>query len=90
MENKIAFVLCYYSNPVAVLIMDENETEVELKSKLERAIKEELCTDSDSQFELRMGELGDWGETTELSVTCVTDGFQVTDDEFTLMKTVSY
>jgi len=91
MEGKIAFVLSYFRNPVAVIIVDEKSfNSTELRSKLETAIKEEVSADEDTQFELRLNWIGDWGETCPLSVTYVTDGVQLVDEEFTLMKTVMY
>lgn len=91
MKGKIAFVLSYFNNPVGVIVVDEMDLDsTNLRSKIEEAIKEEVTADDDSQFELRLHWIGDYGETSKLSVTYVTDGVQLVDDEFTIMKTVMY
>lgn len=77
----------YYGKPcAAILAANENE----LKNKLKTAIIEEACADNNSQFSLTLGRLGDWGEKTEIKTSYVNDGELVEDNEFTLVKTVSY
>jgi hypothetical protein len=85
--KKTAYILKYHGQGVAV-ILAENDSE--LKEKLKDAIQEEAVAEKDAQFSLKLGEMGDWGEDTTIKTSYVNDGELVEDDEFTLMKTVSY
>ncbi len=85
--EKIAYILLYFGKAVAVIMAASEE---ELKNKLKDAIQEEACAEKDGQFELGLEELGDWGETSTIFTKYVNDGALVEDNEFTLMKTVSY
>lgn len=85
--TKIAYILNYMGKAVAV-IMAQDETE--LKEKLKPAIQEEVGTDEDTQFSLKLENLGDWGEKTKIQTSYVVDGALMDDDEFTIIKTVSY
>lgn len=85
--KKTTYILNYYGKGVAVIIA-ENETE--LKEKLKVAIQEEACAEKNAQFSLALGEMGDWGEDTNIKTSYVNDGELVEDNEFTLVKTVSY
>lgn len=85
--KKIAYILNYMGRAVAVIMAaDENE----LKEKLKPAIQEEVGAETDGQFSLSLGTLGDWGEDTKIKTSYVQDGSLVDDDDFTVMKTVSY
>jgi len=85
--KKTTYILNYYGKGVAV-ILAENETE--LKEKLKTAIIEEACAEKDGQFSLSLSDMGDWGEDTNIKTSYVNDGALVEDNEFTLVKTVSY
>lgn len=86
--NKESYVLRdAFGNSVAVILAAD---ETELRTKLETAIKEEVSADADGQFELEIGELGDWGEDTPIKTKYVYDGLLVTDDGFSVVKTISY
>lgn len=85
--EKIAYILLYFGKAVAVIMA---ATEEELKAKLKDAIQEEACAEKDGQFSLELGRIGDWGEDTTIKTSYVNDGALVEDNEFTLMKTVSY
>lgn len=87
MEKNTHFVLTAKASIVAVIIAD-NETE--LKEKLATAIKEEVNADSDGQFELTLGRLGDWGESAYVRALYVADDVLVDDDDFELIKTICY
>ncbi len=85
--KKIAYILNYMGRAVAVIMAaDENE----LKEKLKPAIQEEVGAEVDAQFSLKLETLGDWGEDTKLKTSYVNDGELIEDNEFTIMKTVSY
>jgi hypothetical protein len=85
--KKTAYILNYYGRSVAVIFAD---SETELKEKLTDAIKEEVCADNGAQFSLALGRIGDWGEDTDIKTSYVNDGELIEDNEFTLVKTVSY
>lgn len=84
--EKTGYVLSYYGNAVAIIIADETE----LKEKVATAIKEEVCAETDAQFELTIGRMGDWGEDVRLATRYVNDGSLVEDNEFKLTKLVTY
>jgi hypothetical protein len=73
--------------PAAVI---NAESQANLKEKTERAVKEHLSVEPDTQFSLAIGRIGDWGEETQVTAQYVDDGELITDSEFTLTKTVSY
>jgi hypothetical protein len=85
--SKTSYILTYFRKPVAVI---NAESQADLKQKTTRAIQEHLSVENDSQFELSIGRIGDWGEETQVTAKYVDEGSYVTDDEFTLIKTVSY
>ena len=85
--TKIAYILKYYGNAVAVIMAQD---EAELKEKLKTAIQEEAVAEKDGQFSLKMETVGDWGEDTKIATSYVNDGELVEDNEFSIMKTVSY
>lgn len=84
--SKTSYILSLSGNPVAVI---NAESKADLNVKTERAIREEVCADADG-FKLYIGEIGDWGEDTEIEVTYKSDGVKVKEKEFVLMKCVSY
>lgn len=84
------FVLNQFGTPIAVITL-KSLNEEELKAKLAEAIKVEVDADADSQFSLRVGRLGDYGETTNLSVDYVQDGELIQqDDSFNCVLVVTY
>lgn len=85
--SKTSYVLSHQGSPVAVI---NAESQANLKEKVSRAIKEEVSAEADGQFELTIGEMGDWGEDTDIKTKYVNDGELVEDDEFVLTKMVSY
>lgn len=85
--KKTTYILSYHGNPCAVII---TEKESELEGKLKTAIQEEVSAEKDAQFSLNIKRMGDWGEKTEIKTSYVNDGELVEDNEFTLVKTVSY
>jgi hypothetical protein len=84
---KEIFILSAYGKPVAVILA---KGEKKLHDLVSIAITEETCADRDGQFELKIGRLGDIGETTEITVSYVNDGELITTNEFVLNKVVSY
>jgi hypothetical protein len=85
--SKTSYILTYMGKPAAVI---NTESQASLEEKTERAVKEHLSVEPDTQFSLSIGRIGDWGKETQVTAQYVDDGFLVTDNEFTLMKTVSY
>lgn len=85
--KKTAYILNYHGRGVAV-ILAENETE--LKEKLKTAIQEEVSADNEGQFSLTLGRMGDWFESTDIKTSYVNDGELIEDNEFSLVKTISY
>ena len=85
--SKTSYILSHNGSPVAVI---NTESITNLKTKLTRAIKEELIIDEDTQFSVLIGEMGDWGEDTDIKTLYLNDGQLIEDNEFVLMKTVSY
>ena len=84
----VTTVLNYFGKAIAVIICD---TEEQLKAKVETAIKEEVEPDEDTQFELTIGRVGDYGETTEVRVSYVEGGELIQGcDYFDLVKVVNY
>lgn len=88
--KKTVYILKYMGNGVAVILLNKEDNKEELKTKLSEAIKTEVNADADTQFSLKIGILGDWGEDTDITTSYVTDGSLVEDNEFNIMKTVSY
>ena len=87
--KQTTFVLTNQGSPCAVIIANEENT-TEFETKVSQAIKEEVVADEDTQFELQIGTIGDWGEDIEIKTTYVNNGELITDDEFQLRKLVSY
>ncbi len=85
--KKETYILKHYGDAVAVILAAD---EAELKEKLKPAIQEEVSAEKDGQFSLTVAALGDWGEDTKIKTSYVNEGELVDDDEFTVMKTVSY
>ncbi|MEK6829807.1 MAG: hypothetical protein AABY15_06835 [Nanoarchaeota archaeon] len=85
--KKPTYILNHYGKGVAVILA---ENDLELKEKLKTAIQEEAVAETDGQFSLEIGEMGDWGEDTEIKTSYVNDGALIEDNDFTLVKTVSY
>lgn len=85
--EKAIFVLTYMGKAVAAI---QAESETQLKEKVATAIKEEVSAEPDTQFSLRVGRIGDWGETTTVKTDYVNDGLLIQDEEFTLTKLVAY
>lgn len=85
--KNIAYILIYMGNPVAAIIA-QNETEVE--PKLKDAIQEEVGAEKDAQFSLNIPRMGDWGEQVSINTSYVQEGTLIEDNEFKLMKTVTY
>jgi len=85
--EKITYILVYQGNPVAVIIAGD---EFELTNKLGKAIQEEVSAEEDGQLEISIDRIGDWGESTPIKSKYVQDGFLVDDNEFSLIKTITY
>jgi hypothetical protein len=85
--SKTSYVLSHNGSPVAIVNAESNEN---LKEKVSRAIKEEVCAEPDGQFELTIGRIGDWGEDINIKTAYVNDGYLINDDDFVLTKLVSY
>jgi hypothetical protein len=85
--EKIVYILIYQGNPVAVITAGDD---FELTKKLGKAIQEEVSAEEDGQLECSIDRIGDYGETTPIKSRYVQDGCLVDDNEFALMKTVSY
>ncbi len=85
--SKTSYILTYMGKPAAVI---NAESQANLKEKAERAVKEHLSVEPDTQFSLSIGRIGDWGEETQVTAEYVDEGSLITDSEFTLTKTVSY
>lgn len=81
------YILKHYGQAVAVIV---TENEGQLNDKVKTAIQEEVGAEKDGQFSLNISRMGDWGEDTPIKTTYVSDGELIEDDEFKLMKTVSY
>jgi hypothetical protein len=89
----ITYILSYNGNGIAVI---RATTIKELLTKLTLATREELSLHADDVEDYEVvikGRIGDFGETTEIVVTYTCEDLivpNVTDNEFTLTKTVSY
>lgn len=84
--EKTGYILLNSGLAIAIIIADDNE----LKEKVATAIKEEVVADEEGQFELTIGDIGDWGEDTDIKVSYVSNGSLIRDDEFNLRKSVTY
>ena len=49
-----------------------------------------LLAEEDGQLEISIDRIGDWGESTPIKSKYVQDGFLVDDNEFSLIKTITY
>jgi len=85
--EKTTYILSYQGNPVAVITAGDD---FELTKKLGKAIQEEVSAEEDGQLECSIDRIGDYGEKTPIKAKYVQDGFLVDDNEFELVKTVSY
>lgn len=85
--EKTTYILVYQGNPVAVITAGDD---FELTKKLGKAIQEEVSAEKDGQLEYSIDRIGDWGETTPIKAKYVQDGFLVDDNEFSLIKTITY
>lgn len=85
--EKTTYILVYQGNPVAVIIAGDD---FELTNKLGKAIQEEVSAEEDGQLNISIDRIGDWGETTPIKARYVQDGFLVDDNEFSLIKTITY
>ncbi len=81
------YILSYFGKPVAVV---QSPLASLLQKKIQTAIIEEVGADKDGQFGLLMPDLPDYGETIDLKVNYVSEGQLISDNEFTLTKTVCY
>jgi hypothetical protein len=87
------YILSYNSKPVAIISATLTS---QLLKKLTLATREELSLHADDVEDYEVvikGRIGDFGETTEVVVTYTCEDLivpNVTDNEFTLTKTVSY
>jgi hypothetical protein len=89
--NKAAFILMYHNKPVAIIQTDADIEPQHLSKRLKQPILEEVMGDEDGQFEIEMGAIGHWGETTDIkSVKYIQDDSLITDTEFSLIKSVIY
>jgi hypothetical protein len=84
---KEDYILKHQGNPIAII---SASSEAELKKKTGLAIRNEVSAEPNTQFELKLGRVGDWGEDTSIKTSYVQDGLFITDGEFSLMKTISY
>lgn len=84
---KTNYILTYQGEPKAIISIDN---EKDFKDKISLAIKEEVCAEKDAQFELQIGRLGDWGEKTNIKTKYVQDGLLITDEEFSIIKSITY
>lgn len=85
--EKTTYILVYQGNPVAVIIAGDD---FELTNKLGKAIQEEVSAEEDGQLEISIDRIGDWGESSPIKSKYVQDGFLVDDNEFSLIKTITY
>jgi len=87
MTKQTAYILRFQGfseSSTAVIFVKPNDN---LDAKIMKAIQEEKAAES---IESITYQLGDWGEPTTVKAVYVEDGEQITDDDITLTKTVSY
>lgn len=84
---KENYILKHQGNPIAIIAA---ASEDELKRKTGLAIRNEVSAEPNTQFELTLGRVGDWGEDTLIRTKYVQDGLLITDVEFSLVKTINY
>jgi hypothetical protein len=88
--ETLTYILSFNGNGIAVLLA---QTTDELLSKLAVATREELSVHDDDVDDFKteiIGELGDWGELTDVNVTYTEESRKVKETGFTLTKTVCY
>lgn len=85
--EKITYVLEHYGETVGVIIA---ENDGQLMARTAGAIDDNVERDEDSQFELHIGRIGDFGEYIDVKVKYVENGQFIEDNEFALKKVVSY
>jgi hypothetical protein len=86
--EKINYILKDELGQGIAIISASNEKE--LKEKTATAIKMEVSSEEDGQFDLEIRRIGDYGEDTKTFVQYVQDGLLITDGGFSLVKTVTY
>lgn len=86
MKNTNYILRNEFGKSVAII---SASNEKELKEKTSAAIKMEVSAEEDGQFELQIGRVGDYGEDTLIKTKYVQDGLLITDDGFSLVKTVN-
>lgn len=85
--EKTTYILVYQGNPVAVIIAGDD---FELTNKLGKAIQEEVSAEEDGQFDISIDRIGGWGERTPIKAKYVQNGYLFDDNEFSLIKTITY
>ena len=85
--EKITYILEHFGESVGVIIA---ENDGQLMARTAAAVCDNIERDDDSQFELTIGRIGDYGEYIDVKVKYVEDGSLINTDGFSLKKVVSY
>ena len=60
----------------------------ELTKKTAEALKQEV--EPEGEVTVKIGDLGDWGEDTDVSASYVNEGQLIDNNDITLLKTIHY
>ena len=84
--SRTAYILKAYGEVKAV-ILAESQKELGLKTCRAIAVEEEA---DEKSVAVKLGEIGDWGEDTDILVEYINDGEKITNTDYSIMKCISY